>query len=282
MEKLVELQKLIAEINIKYWDDPNVSRLLFSEVAGLYHIEFYGNGYDDNPNTALSEVDEEDNYTFIAVLEAIKEMSESISHLSFSGPDEGANGFRSWDFSRLINIGYTFKNLVSLKVELTDPGFHNLSCITPVINDYEEGGMVSRLLKSMPKIRELIIPSAPNSDFFDLTMSDLQYLRIEAGYSSQDFINNFGTSDGFTNLSVLDYSDVFFFADAEDRKKTATNFSEFKRLFESKAFTSVKHFTLRNSNLDVTELIQLQELRPDLQFLVISSLSGQYVSHLAK
>ena len=282
MKRLEDLQKKIASVNYDVWDDPAVSRLLFVEISGLYHIEFYGEGYDDNPSTPLTEVDYEDNYPYLATLETIADISQSVSFLSFRGPDEGANGFRNWDFSRLINSECIFKNLLSFEVELTDPGFHNLSCITPVKNDYEENGMVANLVKNMPKLKRLVIPSAPNQEFFNVHLSDLQYLRIEAGYDTEKFISNYSVSTTLPNLSVLDYSDISFVTDEEERKKAATKYEDFEALFKSQAFKTVRHFTLRNSILSIKELIKLQEIRSDLQFLVVSSLSGQYVNNFNK
>ncbi len=282
MKKLIDLQKKIATINNNVWDDPDVSRLLFSEVSSLFHIEYYGEGYDDDPNTPLTDVDEEDNYPFLAVLELLSEISDSISYLTFKGPDEGANGWRTWDFSRLINSHCTFSNLVSFEVELTDPGFHNLSCITAGQNGYEEDGMIASLVKNMPLLENMVIPSAPNSEFFNSTHKKLRCMRIEAGCSSENFISNFASSSGFPNLSALDYSDVSFITEKEERIKEATPYKDFEQLFMSDAFSTVGHFTLRNSILSKEELMKLQALKPDLQFLTISSLSGKYVNHFKK
>ena len=280
MRLLSKLQKKIEKVNEEVWGDPYTSWVKYSEVSRCIQLEFYGEGYDDDPSQKLEDLDIEDNYPYIALLDTLVSISEKVSHLSFSGPDEGANGFRNWDFTRLIKSKSAFGNLKSLKIALTDPADHNMSCITDILNDYEENGMISNLVDSMPNLETLVLPSAPNKEFFNLTLDKLCHLRVESGYSSQEFISNYAESEGFKNLTALDFSDVSFVVDPEERDEMGTSFESFEKLFRSKAFDSVAHFKLRNSKLNLEQLTKLQSLRPDLQFFVISAFSGSYVDYM--
>ena len=94
---------------------------------------------------------------------------------------------------------------------------------------------------------------------------------------SQSLTTNLSESENFHQLSALDYSEVIniFDKSAEDY----TNFESFKKLFQSKAFSTVGHFKLRNSILTEKQLFDLQKLNK-VQFLNIMTKGGRYVSHL--
>jgi len=63
--------------------------------------------------------------------------------------------------------------------------------------------------------------------------------------------------------------------------KNFVSFESFEKLFKSKAFSTVKHFKLKNSILSEDQLFRLQKLN-DVQFLYIKAKGGRYVSHLMK
>lgn len=279
MRILKKLEKKIEKANIEAWDDPAQSWFSYVAIRELLHIQYYGQGFDGSPNESIDEIDIEE-YSYVAFLNALVQIANKISYLSFTGPDDGANGFNEWDFSRLINAGKKFTNLGTLKVKLTDPGHHNLSCLSDLENDYAENGMIARLVSLMPSLEQLELPSAPDNTFFDQKLDQLSDLRIESGYGAQNFIQNYAKSSGFPNLVKLDFSDVFFLSDLEECRAAATDYDDFDDLFCSRAFDSVDHFTLRNSKLDDVQLQELQKIRPELQFLVVSTVRSDYVSHM--
>lgn len=183
MRVLTELQKQIEKVNEKVWKDPYNSWFSYTEISDSIQLNFYGEGYDDDQSQKFDNVDIEGNYAFIALLETLATISEKVSHLSFSGPDSGANGLRHWDFTRLVNSQCSFSNLKSFAVALTDPGDHNLSCLSGMQNGYEENGMIAGLVSTMPIIETLILPSAPDGKFFDQRLENLYQLRVESGSS---------------------------------------------------------------------------------------------------
>ncbi len=56
----------------------------------------------------------------------------------------------------------------------------------------------------------------------------------------------------------------------------------FKALFISKAFSTVKHSVLRNSILAKEQLLELQRINENVQFLYVDAKGGQHVSNMEK
>jgi hypothetical protein len=204
-----------------------------------------------------------------------QKIADRIVSLHFGGPDQGANGTKSWDFNRLLNSNSTFPNLKNFSVQLTDLGDHNQSIIDG--GGMQENGMIAKLVSRMPSLEQLVIPSAPDNSFFDIGEHPLRFLKLQAGYGHQNFIDNLAESKNFKQLSKLDYTDLIDVYDIP--KEDYTSFESFVKLFNSKAFSSVGHFKLRNANLDNEQLFELQRLNK-VQFLNIKANGGRYVSHL--
>lgn len=252
----------------------------FSQAGELFSLSFFGNGYDDDSQIKAVNFKKEDwyNFAFCRFLDFIAEPknAEKILSLKFHGADEGANGTKSWDFNRLVNAEVVFPNLKHFEVKLTDLGDHNQSILDNGFS-YQENGITAKLLQKMPNLTSLILPSAPNKAFFEVGEHPLQYLKIQAGYNHENFIENWAKSQNFPHLRAVDYSEVFDTSGIDEY----TDFEHFKALFQSKAFSSVKHFTLRNFNLTKEELFELQKLN-SVQFLTIDAHGGKYVSYLMK
>mgnify|MGYP003437515587 FL=1 len=286
IEQIIELQNKIYKYETtgvdtgeekEYFID-YAPKIEFAKIGDLYSLSFYGNGYDDDPNTKAKEFDYETNFAFCSFLEFISEQqnAEKILSLNFGGPDEGANGTKSWVFERIINSKVLFSNLKTFNVQFTDLGDHNQSIIDCDFS-MEESGAIAKLISKMPQLESLSIPSAPDKSFFEIGQHPLSFLKVQAGYNHQNFIENLSESENFHQLSALDYSEVIniFDKSAEDY----TNFESFKKLFQSKAFSTVGHFKLRNSILTEKQLFDLQKLNK-VQFLNIMTKGGRYVSHL--
>lgn len=266
--ELIELQKKIYQEESKEYEFfiEYSSRLFFSSIGQFYDLYFYGDGYSDS-------------VPFRMLLEFIckQEYADRIVSMRFDGPDEGANGTKNWDFELVANSNVMFPNLKQFKVQLSDYADHNCSIIG---KDYYEDGMIAKLLVKMPALMSLSIPSAPDKSFFEIACHPLEDLRLQAGYDNQNFIRNLAQSNNFQSLISLDYSDIMDFNNAT--KDCYTSFEDFKVLFTSSAFSSVKRFVLRNSILNKEQLIELQCLNKHLQFMNIDAKGGQYVSHMKK
>jgi hypothetical protein len=252
-------------------------KLSFFQVGDFFDISFFGDGFDDDPSTKISEIDYTTNFAFCSLLDLLcdQEIANKIISLNFGGPDEGANGTKSWDFNRLINSNLTFPNLKSFSVQLTDLGDHNQSIIDG--EGMEENGMIAKLVSRMPSLEQLVVPSAPDNSFFDIGNHPLKFLKLQAGYGHQNFIDNLAESKNFKQLTALDYTDLIDVYDIPN--EDYTSFDSFVKLFNSKAFSSVRHFKLRNAHLEDEQLFTLQRLNK-VQFLNIKANGGRYVSHL--
>ncbi len=286
LNELTKLQKKILDYEIRRDSeyDENAeyqvtysSTLSFFPVGEYFDITFYGVGHDDNPSEKATDTNDEGlNFAFCGLLDLLGEQknADKLLSITFTGSDEGANGSRRWDFSRLINSGVTFPKLQSFKVALTDPGDHNQSIIDG--DCLEEDGMIAKLVSKMPVLDMLVVPSAPNKSFFEIGDHPLRYLRLQAGYSNEGFIENLANSNNFKNLQRLDFTEIDLESSATE---DYTSFDNYKSLFQSRAFSGIGKFTLRHSQLTKEQLFELQKMK-DVQFLYISACTIQYVKHL--
>ncbi|MDO4762898.1 MAG: hypothetical protein Q4A00_00730 [Flavobacteriaceae bacterium] len=251
----------------------------FSQVGSLFALTFFGEGFDENPQTKAVDFQHETNFAFCRFLDFITEPAhaEKIISLKFQGADAGANGTKSWNFNRLANANVLFPNLKYFEVQLTDLGDHNQSILDDF--SYEENGITAKLLQKMPNLESLILPSAPNKSFFEIETHPLKHLKIQAGYNHENFIENWSNSRNFPNLTTVDYSEIIDIFEVETDEYT--KFESFKKLFKSEAFSSVKHFTLWHFNLSNEQLFELQRLS-SVQFSIIDAHGRKYVNHLMK
>lgn len=256
---LIELQREISNQSDFPISHPNADRVLFAQVGSLLHISFIGNPHDQPFNLFLSALN-----------------NPNIAHntltLSFSGPDEGANGTKHWDFTLLSESNIDFPQLISLEVERTSPENHN----TPIIGQvYEENGMIAKLVDKTPKLEILRVPSAPNELFFSRIRPTLTYLAIDAGYHHQNFLINLAHSHSLPRLRVLEYGELPV-SEEENSNIIHAPFHHYISLFQSSAFDSVRSVTLRNTVCTMEQLTNLKSLRPNIVMRVIRN-SGNYV-----
>jgi len=283
--QLLQLQKeiYISETNdfetkekFEYSADDS-AKLYFFPAGKYFDIYFYGEGYDEMLDIKAKDFGYKNNFPFCGLLDLICEQknAEKIISLTFDGPDEGANGTNGWDFTRIINSNAVFPNLKSLKIKLTGLGDHN-QCIIDSGGSMEEDGMIAKMISKMPKLETLVVPSAPDSTFFDIGKHPLVSLTVQTGYDEQGFIGNLAGCDNFEQLQALDFTDNI----SAWEEMGFVPFDSYKKLFRSKIFQRRFHFKLRNSNLSKEQLFELQKLNKDVQFLYIKAKDGEYVSHL--
>ena len=230
---------------------------MFCEVRGLIKIYFHGSPFEASFERLLETIAE-------------REVSPYIKAAKFSGPDEGSNGTRHWNFNLLLGDSVMFRNLMSFEVEGTQPQHHNRSIISG--NYYEEGGMIAQLIKKMPNLSVLSVPSAPNHEFFNMASHPLRHLIVQTGYDTQRFLYNIGRSSCFNRLHILDFSD-FQETYIQDCEEHCTPFSEYQDLFLSSNLANLKIIILRNSNCSDEQIATLKSLRKDTLFILIKSTS---------
>lgn len=283
INELLQLQKTLTEKldnTDQDWQAYYGTKLLFFENRHGFDLVFYGEGWDDAPDTPADAITYETNYGFAKFLDFLthQKFADHITTLHFTGPDQGADGMRNWDFSRIINSKIVFPKLKSFSVSLTDYGDHNLSCIGA--NIYSEDGMIAVLITKMPNLHFLSIPSAPNIDFFKIESHPLKKLTIQAGANHEYFIDNLADNNNFKSLLYLDYTDYLddsFITETDNY----TSFESYKKLVQSNTFKNTEQFTfkLRDKNLTQEQLFELQRLT-SVPILYINGSTGRYISHL--
>jgi hypothetical protein len=172
----------------------------------------------------------------------LPEVAFKLGSLSFRSPtDEGANGTRN--------------------------------CVI-VAAVYEEAGVLGRLLRKAPSLDSLIVPSAPDVTFFELERHPLRFLSVDAGYDTQGFIGNLADSSCFPQLQRLEFGE-FNETYLDDFPAGCTPFDDYRRLFTSAAFATVRAFVWRNPVCSDTEIAELRSLRPksELQIQIVQFLS---------
>ncbi|MEG0184158.1 MAG: hypothetical protein RR704_11975 [Stenotrophomonas sp.] len=249
-----------------------LQRLTVAPLYGGLHVEFFGNPWDEPFEWTLACLSD-------------PAVAASVMSLCFTGPDEGANGTREWEFSALLDSAVQFPRLRSLVIAPTAPEHHNASLIQRAGSIMEEGGEIARFAAKAPHLSELVVPNAPDATFFEVPLPHLHSLRIGGGFDTQHFIERLATARNLPALGLLDFteSSEVQFTWAEQRQVDAvTPFAAYERLFASDALEPVHTLRLRNSALDVEQLQALHAMRPGLQFMVIQAGMGGYVSHFAK
>lgn len=256
-EAIYKLRKLQAEINSRVDDSLYEESLMFGEFGNLLKIYFFGNPSDES---------------FDKVLEVLsdKEVAERLGSLSFDSPDEGTNGTNNYDFSALAENRIIFPSLRSFSVKLTQPENHNGTIIARM---YDEEGMIAKLIKKMPSLLSMQIPSAPNEEFFELNSHPLEHLTMQVGFDTQNFILNLSNSTCFKNLRYFDFTD-YQETYMENWKDVATPFEHFERLINSKAFDSVRLMILRNLTFSVEQIRNLKLIRKNTVFKLIRTESN--------
>lgn len=249
-----------------------LQRLTVAPLYGGLHVEFFGNPWDE---------------TFAWTLDGLREpaVADALMSLCFTGPDEGANGTREWEFTSLLDSDVQFPRLRSLAITPTAPEHHNGSLIQRAGSIMEEDGEIARFVAKTPLLADLTIPNAPDAAFFEVALPHLHSLRIGGGSDTQHFVENLARAHTLPALGTLDFTEStelqFTWADVREAD-AVTPFAAYERLFASEAFNPVHTFRLRNSALDAAQLQALQAMRPKLQFMVIQDAIGGYVSHFSR
>ena len=227
-----------------------LERLSLIQAGDELHIGFFGD--------PLSEAFEE-------LLSALidPDVSTRLASLQLDAPDEGANGTKNWDLTPLGEA--EFPRLRVLDIARARPGEHNLPIVA---RDYDENGILGRLLDRMPSLTYLTAPSAPSAEFFRVGERPLRFLAVDAGYDHQGFVRNLASSSCFPELSVLEFGEYreSYMADFADRM---TPFRDYEILFDSPAFGPIRTFVWRNPACTAEEVDALRARDLGLSILVV-------------
>lgn len=135
------------------------------------------------------------------------EFAPLISSIEIKGPDKGTNGTRLFDLGELLkNKDTQFIHLTEFEVEQTSILHENITMVT-YDDYYDDNGAGGRILDKMPNLKSLILPSAPNPDFFNRKEHPLNYLSLQAGYEHQGFISKLSNSKSFPDLIHFEWTD---------------------------------------------------------------------------
>ncbi len=247
-------------------EDP---KLYFFPVGELYDLSFFGEGFDDYPELPGVEIEEDaPQAAYCAFLDLIcgRKEAERVYALTFDGPDEGANGMKLWDLSRVIRSGAVFSKLKHLRFRLRGAEAHNICVLTAEGEDeYRANGTMGALLRQMPALESLTIPSAPDRSFFEGGRHPLRRLTLQSGLDSGDFIRNLATCDRFPELEELDFTDLLRREEVDEACEAVT-FEACRMLVEARrTLPALREITLRRTALDRAEREALRRLRPEVR-----------------
>ena len=245
------MTNLVQKIQQKLEAQTDASlELRYSQKGDLYAIEFIA----DEPASPLCS-------TFFEIINT-EEFAEQILSLRLQGADEGINGTNNWDLAALSqNPKIIFKNLRELILPLNDKN-HNKIIVTGN-DDYEENGVIAKLLPKMPNLEVLQVPSAPNEDFFK-HFSSIKTLYVQAGYKHQNFIYNLAQSKNFENLEIFkfwDYAESYI----ENYEQHATSVGDYIALFSSTHLPKLRKLHLYHTQLSPQDQEKLHSLPLVLQ-----------------
>jgi hypothetical protein len=235
------------------------NRLAVNPSGAAFDLDFYGDAFGES-------------YTDLLETLARPDVAPHIRSVVLRGPDEGANGTQNWDLEPLLANGATFARLEMFTVRQNKPGDHNRAIVG---RDYDEDGMLGRLLAKAQALRELTVPSAPGANFFEAGSRPIRLLNVDAGYATQSFIGNLAASSAFRDLYSLEwgeYNETYM----DDFRANCTPLEEYRTLFASETFRNVRRFVWRNPVCSPAEIVELKKLRGDLQLLVVRT-SAEYV-----
>lgn len=258
-EQLESLRCRIAARNEPGTSAHYSTHLAVTKDCELFHLDFFGDAFNESCLDLFKTL-------------ARPNIAPHVRSLILLGPDEGANGTHNWNLEPLLAHDATFSQLESFSIQQDRPGDHNRTIVGDV---YEEAGVLGRLLAKFVSLRELTVPSAPQANFFNVGPRPLRYLSVDAGYDTQGFIRNLACSSTFRDLTCLEWGE-YKESYTDDFRSKCTPLEDYRVLFSSAAFASVKRFVWRNPICSPEEISGLKRLRPDLQLLVVRS-TAEYI-----
>ena len=243
--------------------DNDHPRIIAVDLGDMLAVEYYGPDYGAGWNIFLETIGKQ----FVA---------DHIGDLRIGGPDQGANGMRTYNLSALAKKDVTFPGLLNLWIRPTESGDHNFS-------EVGEKGFV-KVLKGMPALEMMTLPSAPRPGFFKIDFPHLKWLRIGSGFETNQFIANLAKAKKLPQLNFLDFGDSLEGwtgndGEIEDASYRPASYADYEALFRSDLMEQLWGIRLRNTQLKKKEYQKLQKIRPECQFSIVLDTGHSYVSH---
>lgn len=172
-----------------------------------------------------------------------------------------ANGTYEYDIDPLVEGKRGFPNLARLSLDQGE-GEHGYKILTSPLcgGDWDESGVLARLLGKAPRLKELTTPAPPNGDFFRGRPHPLRSLDVDAGFGHADFIRHLAGSSRFPDLRRLVFTDFRQDHDGGWREQT-TAFEDYVLFFESPIAAGLESIALREVSLTPAKVRRLLELR---------------------
>lgn len=214
------------------------------EVAthwGLLDVHYFGD--------LLGEIRDE-----VLLWVASREIGPIVRSLVLDGHEDRSrnNGTLDIDLRILVDAGPDFRSLTRLELE------RGTGAIAVYHDPLREKGLFAKLLRKSPHLEELIIPSAPSSDFFAGPAHPLAKLVVDAGYDHQNFVRNLAFSTRFPLLRSLEYQD-YCQTNVDDWKTHVTPVESYEALFRGLA--RVERIVIRSASLTAEEIKRLKAIR---------------------
>jgi hypothetical protein len=102
-----------------------------------------------------------------------------------------ANGTYDYNIDPLVETEQRFPNLTRLSLD-QDQGEHGYKILISPLSgdDWQEAGVLARLLDKAARLEELVTPAPPNGSFFQGRRHSLRSLDVDAGFGHADFIRH--------------------------------------------------------------------------------------------
>lgn len=248
-------------------------QLMFAPIGERWHVHYHG------PAASTGDTEQP---IFAELLDtlAVPAVAQALHALTFTGPDEGANGTRELVFTPLIERGVPFPHLRDLAIPQADNTAHNAVCIVREGEILDDAGDVGRLVALAPGLESLELPQAPDSAFFGVPLPALRRLKIGAGHNPNGFIGHLAHHAAqYPALRQLDFSDVLGPFMQPEGDWPATPFEDYEALFQSAMGGQLWAMVLRNAQLTEAQYRQLHQMRPKASLQVAHNFPGCYVGH---
>jgi hypothetical protein len=272
-EQLLAFQAKLNRLSARSWSgkergvlnrliDPDCcsSRLMVADLNGGLALHYFGE--DHEPWEATVKL--------LAQADIVKH----IVSLRIDGPDQGSNGCREWRFDPILKAEPVFENLRDFWIRPTATSDHNFSMT--------EDGQLSQLLALMPELVNLTVPQAPEAGFFKTRYAHLRSITVGMDWRTRRFIGELAKAETLPSLTSLDFTDSlapFLAKEAQEAEWDSTPFEDYCAMLQSPVGAKLRMLRLRNTRLTEAQYLQLQAIRPHLQFSVILDAPHCYVSH---
>src|SRR5262245_26327301 len=166
-------------------------RLWVGQTPDGLFVDFFGSPMDEGLDALLDAL-------------AAPEVSANLVGATLRGPDEGANGTCNWNLRPFVDAVASLPRLRTFAVEQGGSSDHNTHIIA---EDYEEGGVLGRLLDKAPSLERLEVPSCPGPNFFQTDVRPLHSVSVRAGYHHQGFIDKLANATNLPRLRSIEYGE---------------------------------------------------------------------------